>query len=116
MSVRSLDATEKRTLALLGLPTAALALAITIVTAYVPVVASEFLDSSVVIGALIAPALVGAETSGLALAYMVLALVAACVVSRFDSTIRSAHRLHDIAKVPNLAVIPRVPLGQRRRG
>jgi Na+/melibiose symporter-like transporter len=54
MSVRSLDATEKRTLALLGLPTAALALAITIVTAYVPVVASEFLDSSVVIGALIA--------------------------------------------------------------
>ena len=54
MSGRSLDATEKRTLALLGLPTAALALAITIVTAYVPVVASEFLDSSVVIGALIA--------------------------------------------------------------
>jgi MFS family permease len=54
MSVRSLDATEKRTLVLLGLPTAALALAITIVTTYVPVVASEFLDSSVVIGALIA--------------------------------------------------------------
>ncbi len=34
-----------------------------------------------IIGALIAPALVGAETSGLALAYMVLALVAACVVT-----------------------------------
>ena len=54
MSVRSLHATEKRTLALLGLPTAALALAITVVTTYVPVVANEFLDSSIVIGALIA--------------------------------------------------------------
>jgi MFS family permease len=54
MSARALDATEKRTLALLGLPTAALALAITIVTTYVPVAASEFLDSTVVIGGLIA--------------------------------------------------------------
>ena len=48
------------------------------------------------------------------LAGLVIGIVAAWVVSRFDSTIRSAHRLHDIAKVPNLAVIPRVPLGQRR--
>ena len=54
MSVRALDASEKRTLALLGLPTAALALSITVVTAYVPVAASEFLDSSVVIGGFIA--------------------------------------------------------------
>jgi MFS family permease len=54
MSVRALEASEKRTLALLGLPTAALALAITVVTTYVPVAASEFLDSSVVIGGLIA--------------------------------------------------------------
>jgi Na+/melibiose symporter-like transporter len=52
--VQALDASEKRTLALLGLPTAALALAITVVTTYVPVAASEFLDSSVVIGGLIA--------------------------------------------------------------
>ena len=54
MSVRALEASEKRTLAILGLPTAALALAITVVTTYVPVAASEFLDSSVVIGGLIA--------------------------------------------------------------
>jgi MFS family permease len=54
MSVRALKASEKRTLALLGLPTAALALAITVVTTYVPVAASEFLDSTVVIGGLIA--------------------------------------------------------------
>src|SRR6476620_8689153 len=54
MSVRALEVSEKRTLAILGLPTAALALAITVVTTYVPVAASEFLDSSVVIGGLIA--------------------------------------------------------------
>jgi MFS family permease len=54
MSVRALEASEKRTLAILGLPTAALALAITVVTTYVPVAASEFLDSSIVIGGLIA--------------------------------------------------------------
>src|SRR3954452_9245144 len=54
MSVRALEASEKRTLAILGLPTAALALAITVVTTYVPVAASEFLDSSVVIGCHIA--------------------------------------------------------------
>jgi MFS family permease len=54
MSVRALKASEKRTLALLGMPTAALALAITVVTTYVPVATSEFLDSSVVIGGLIA--------------------------------------------------------------
>jgi MFS family permease len=54
MSVRALKASEKRTLALLGLPTAALALAITVITTYVPVATSEFLDSSVVIGGLIA--------------------------------------------------------------
>jgi MFS family permease len=54
MSARPLDATEKRTLLLLGLPTAALALAITVVTTYVPVAASRFLDSSVIIGGLIA--------------------------------------------------------------
>jgi MFS family permease len=54
VSVRSLTATERRTLNILGLPTAALALAITIVTAYVPVAANSFLDSSIVIGGLIA--------------------------------------------------------------
>jgi hypothetical protein len=54
MGARALEAAEKRTLALLGLPTAALALAIAVVTTYVPVAASKFLDSSIVIGGLIA--------------------------------------------------------------
>jgi MFS family permease len=54
MSGRALEASEKRTLALLGMPTAALALAITVVTTYVPVAASEFLDSTIIIGGLIA--------------------------------------------------------------
>jgi MFS family permease len=54
MSVRQLEASEKRTLAILGLPTAALALAITVVTTYAPVVAQDFLDSTTVIGGLIA--------------------------------------------------------------
>ena len=40
-------------LALLGLPTAALALAITVVTTYLPVVAHEYLGSTTVIGVLI---------------------------------------------------------------
>lgn len=54
MSVRSLTTSERRTLNILGLPTAALALAITVVTTYVPVAANDFLDSSIVIGGLIA--------------------------------------------------------------
>ncbi len=54
MSVRALRSSEKRTLAVLGLPTAALALAITVVTTYVPVVAQDFLTSAAVIGGLIA--------------------------------------------------------------
>jgi MFS family permease len=54
MSVRALQVSEKRTLAVLGLPTAALALAITLVSTYVPVVANDFLSSTTVIGGLIA--------------------------------------------------------------
>jgi MFS family permease len=54
VSVRALTATERRTLSILGLPTAALALAITVVTTYVPVAAQDVLKSSVVIGGLIA--------------------------------------------------------------
>ncbi len=54
MSTRSLTSNERRTLAILGLPTAAMALAITIVTTYVPVAVNSLLDSSVVIGGLIA--------------------------------------------------------------
>src|SRR3954465_12650331 len=50
---RPLRAGEWRTLALLGLPTFALALAITTVTTYLPVVASSFAPSTVVIGVLI---------------------------------------------------------------
>jgi len=52
-SRRPLQPDEKRVLALLGLPTAALALAITIVTTYLPVIAREQLGSTTVIGGLI---------------------------------------------------------------
>src|SRR3954447_24783719 len=50
---RRLRAGEWRALAILGLPTFALALAITTVTTYLPVVASGFAASTVVIGLLI---------------------------------------------------------------
>jgi MFS family permease len=50
---RPLRAGEWRVLAILGLPTFALALAITTVTTYLPVVASSFAASTVVIGVLI---------------------------------------------------------------
>jgi MFS family permease len=50
---RPLRAGEWRALAILGLPTFALALAITTVTTYLPVVASDFAASTVVIGLLI---------------------------------------------------------------
>lgn len=53
MSRRALRADEKRTLALLGLPTAALALAITVVTTYLPVAARPYLGSATVVGVLI---------------------------------------------------------------
>ncbi|HEX4806731.1 MAG TPA: MFS transporter [Conexibacter sp.] len=53
MSRRALRADEKRTLALLGLPTAALALAVTVVTTYLPVVARPYLGSATVVGVLI---------------------------------------------------------------
>jgi len=51
---RALKPEEKRRLAVLGLPTAALALAITVVTSYLPVVARESIGSSTLIGVLIA--------------------------------------------------------------
>jgi hypothetical protein len=47
---RELDRGEWRALAILGLPTFALALAITTVTTYLPVIASDFAASTVVIG------------------------------------------------------------------
>ena len=50
---RSLSGSERRTVALLGVPTMALALAITMVTTYLPVVAKEFIGSTVVIGLII---------------------------------------------------------------
>jgi MFS family permease len=50
---RSLQGDEKRTLALLGIPTLALALATTVVTTYVPVVAQAFVGSTVVVGLII---------------------------------------------------------------
>ena len=50
---RTLQRTELRTLAILGVPTFALALAITTVSTYLPVIAEDFSDSSIVVGLLI---------------------------------------------------------------
>lgn len=50
---RRLNRSELRLLAVLGVPTFALALAITTVSTYLPVLAQEFTDSSIVIGLLI---------------------------------------------------------------
>jgi hypothetical protein len=44
---RPLKRDEKRTVALLGVPTLALALVVTLVTTYLPVVAPEFVRSTV---------------------------------------------------------------------
>ncbi|HEV2820326.1 MAG TPA: hypothetical protein VGW11_07460, partial [Solirubrobacteraceae bacterium] len=51
---RRLSGEERRRIALLALPTVGFALSITVVTTYVPVVASDFVGSSAVIGLLIA--------------------------------------------------------------
>lgn len=53
MTTRALRPEEKRRLALLGLPTFGLALAITVVTSFLPVAARSFLGSTTVIGVLI---------------------------------------------------------------
>lgn len=45
---------------------------------------------------------------------LLIGLVAAWIVRRADSTIRSRRQLADVTGVPNLAVIPRVPLGEPR--
>ena len=50
---RGLSGAEKRTIALLGLPTMALALAVTVVTTYLPTVAHAFISSNVVMGMVI---------------------------------------------------------------
>ena len=50
---RTLQRSELRILAILGVPTFALALAITTVSTYLPVLAGDFSDSSIVIGLLI---------------------------------------------------------------
>jgi MFS family permease len=50
---RALERSEWRTLAILGVPTFALALGITTVSTYLPVLAEDFSDSSIVIGLLI---------------------------------------------------------------
>ena len=71
---RPLSGEERRRIALLALPTLGFALSITVVTTYVPVVASDFVGSSAVIGLLIAvegllalvlPPLVGARSDSL---------------------------------------------------
>lgn len=50
---RGMSSGEKRTVALLGVPTMALSLAVTVVTTYLPVAAHEFLSSNVVIGVIV---------------------------------------------------------------
>jgi MFS family permease len=50
---RRLERSELRILAILGVPTFALALAITTVSTYLPVLAEDFSDSTIVIGLLI---------------------------------------------------------------
>ncbi len=50
---RDLSSGERRLLALLGLPTFGLALAITTVTTYLPVIAHQFLGSAVIIGLIV---------------------------------------------------------------
>jgi len=50
---RDIEPKERRFLALLGLPTLALALAITTVTTYLPVVAREFAGSTLIIGVIV---------------------------------------------------------------
>jgi MFS family permease len=51
---RRLSRGERRQLAVLGLPTFAMALSITTVSTYLPVVARQFTSSTIVIGLLIA--------------------------------------------------------------
>src|SRR4051794_8844351 len=53
MPNRTVNRAERRTLALLGLPTFALALSVTMVTSYLPVVARQFTPSTIVIGIII---------------------------------------------------------------
>jgi MFS family permease len=53
MVQRTLQRSELRILAILGVPTFALALAITTVSTYLPVLAEDFSDSTIVIGLLI---------------------------------------------------------------
>ena len=50
---RPLKSREKRIVAILGIPTLALALSTTVVTTYLPVVASGFVGSTVVIGVIV---------------------------------------------------------------
>lgn len=50
---RGLTGEEKRTVTLLGVPTLALSLSVTVVTTYLPVVAREFVGSNVVIGVIV---------------------------------------------------------------
>jgi MFS family permease len=52
-SERALSADEKRVTAILGVPTLALALAVTLVTTYLPVIAREFVGSRLVIGLIV---------------------------------------------------------------
>jgi Na+/melibiose symporter-like transporter len=52
-ATRALERRELRTLAILGVPTFALALGITTVSTYLPVLAQDFSDSAIVVGLLI---------------------------------------------------------------
>jgi MFS family permease len=75
---RPLEPGEWRALAILGLPTFALALAITTVTTYLPVIAADFATSTIVIGVLI---------GGEGLIALVLPVIAGAWSDRLDTRI-----------------------------
>lgn len=107
-AARVLERSEVRVLAILGIPTFALALAITTVSTYLPVIAQDFSDSTIVIGlliggegliALFVPLVVGSWSDrlrtplGSRLPFIIAAtplIVAALVLVGFVSTIAQA--------------------------
>jgi Na+/melibiose symporter-like transporter len=105
MTTRALRPEEKRRLALLRLPTAGLALAITVVTSFLPVVARGELGSTTVIGVLI-----GIEG--------VMALWVPLVVGAWSDRLRTpiGGRLPFLLAAAPIVVLALVALGIARSG
>ena len=133
---RTLQRSELRILAILGVPTFALALAITTVSTYLPVLAEDFSDSSIVIGLLIGgeglialwlPLVVGSWSDrlrtplGSRLPFILAAtsalVVALAVLGFVDSIARAARRRRGLLRrlLRRLRAIPRPLSGPRRR-